>query len=107
VRVRNESAFTIRGTGSYGFSIGRRELDPHGDVVDPQGLRWPLPSTIEPGGEKSFRFPLPANEQQGGFVRVDLVQNAGDWLGDIGIPPIDVSRDVDVIFFDRSSPGLR
>jgi len=90
VRIRNDGPRTMSGTGKYPLSVGIRLLDAQGNEVKTDWMHWPLSSSIGPAQEKDFNLRLPATGSGEWRVRVDLVQEGVAWLGDMGMPFIEL-----------------
>jgi hypothetical protein len=105
VRIRNEGISPMSGSGRYPMSVGVRLLDAQGTTVKPDWVHSPLNCPLDPGQERTFWLALPKVEPGDWRIRVDLVQEGVAWLGDWGVPPVEIPLAANPAPDSGSSPG--
>jgi hypothetical protein len=95
VRVQNAGTAAWRSRRGEGVQLSYHWLDPLGNPVHWDGLRTPLPRSIEPGEEAELEVALVAPRPPGRYrLAFDFVEENRFWFAELGLVPLDVEAEV-------------
>ena len=95
VRLENAGSAAWHSRGQEGVQLAYHWLDPLGNPIVWDGVRAPLPRTVEPGEDLVLDVTVVAPRPQGSYrLAFDLVEEYRFWFEEVGSTPLDIPVEV-------------
>jgi hypothetical protein len=103
LRLENAGSAPWRSRGTEGVQLSYHWLDPLGNPIEWDGVRAPLPATVEPGDEIELEATVRAPRPPGGYrLAFDLVEEHRFWFQELGSTPLELPIEVHPRIDERS-----